>query len=131
MDLLKVDIVSPSGQVVSGRDVSVLIIPSATGELAILPGHTDFLCLVGKGLLKLDDKDSFIIYKGIMEISDGEKVIIAAEKIKKMSELDINETKNRLKEIENKLLNEILDDVALHETREEYEDKLAELNSVI
>lgn len=126
--MLKVDIVSPSGQIVLGRDVSVLIIPSATGEITVLPGHTDMLSLVGKGLLKLDDKESFIVYKGIVEISDGDKVIIAAEKIKKISELDINETKNKLKEIETKLLNEVLDDVALHEAREEYEDRLAELN---
>lgn len=128
--MLKVDVVSPSGQIISGRDVSVLTVPSMMGELAILPGHQDILSLVGKGLLKLDDKESFIVYKGIMEVSDGERVVIAAERIKKISEIDINESKNALREVENKLLNEVLDDFELHKAREEYGDRLAELSAL-
>lgn len=125
--MLKVDVVSPSGKVISEKEFNVVIAPSQVGELTVLPGHIDALCLLGNGQLKLDDKEDFIVYKGVMEISDGDKVVIAAEKIKKVSELDINETKSSLKELEEKLLNQPMDDVEMHKTREDYEERLAEL----
>ncbi|MFH1224158.1 MAG: hypothetical protein V1647_07465 [Pseudomonadota bacterium] len=127
--MLKVDIVSPLGQFVAGKDISVLTVPSVKGEIAILPGHTDMLCLLGKGLLKLDDQKSFIVYKGIMQVSDGDQVIIAAEKIKKVSELEINELMDSLKDIESKLMNDPMNEDEMNQAREDYEDVLAELSA--
>jgi len=129
METLKVDIVSPSGQLIANKDVSVLIAPSFNGEITVLPGHVDMVCLLGKGPLKLDNDTSFIVYKGIMEISGGTNVVIAAERTAMISDLNKQEVINMVKNSEMRLLKENLEDKEFEQVYQDYQDHLAELNA--
>ena len=128
MEKLKLDVVSPVGQFMKDEKVPSIVVPSVKGEMTILPGHRDILCLLGKGKLSVG-KDIFVVYKGIMEVTNGTKVVIAAERIKRASEIDINKVYESIKEIEYKLNNVVLDDLSYKRTQEEYEDCLAELHA--
>lgn len=129
METLNVNIVSPLGQLVANRKVSTLTVPSIDGEINILPGHIDMVCLLGKGLLKLEDNISYVISKGFMEVSAGNNVVIAAERTTLVSELDKEIILLSIKEIEERLLKESLDDDKFKEIYEVYQDRLAELKA--
>jgi len=129
MELLNIELVSPSGQLVESKQVLALTVPSVDGEINILPGHADMVCLLGKGLLKLDDNAAYIVYKGFMEISSGTNVVIAAERATSVLELDKQNVLQSIKETEEKLLKEYLDDDKFKEVCELYQDRLAELKA--
>lgn len=129
METLNVDIVSPSGQLVANKKVASITVPSINGDLNILPGHIDMVCLLGKGLLKLDEKDSYVVYKGFMEIASGTNVVIAAERAILVSELNKQQVLDSIKDVEGKLLKESLDDEKFEELYQLYQDHLAELRA--
>jgi F-type H+-transporting ATPase subunit epsilon len=129
METLKVDIVSPSGQLIANKAVSMLTVPSIDGEIAILPGHIDVICLLGKGVLRLDNDPAFILYKGIMEISGGTTVIIAAERVVAASDLNKQEVINLIKNSEIRLSKESLEDKDFEQVYGDYQDHLAELSA--
>jgi len=129
METLNVEIVSPSGQLVTNKKVTGLTVPALDGELNILPGHIDMVCLLGKGVLKLEDNSSYVIYKGFMEIASGFNIVIAAEKAILVSELNKQQVLNSIKEVEDRLLKESLDDASFNELYESYQDHLAELRA--
>ena len=128
--MLKLDLVSPSGQMISGRDVSSLTIPSAEGEINVLPGHVDMICTLGKGPMIVDGKDRFVVYGGILEVSNGESITVAADRVRGVSELNINQLKGELKDIENRLVSENLKDPEYNLLMSQYDDIKAEISSV-
>jgi ATP synthase F1 epsilon subunit len=130
MDLLKVDIVSPSGQLVANKAVATLRVPSTKGEITILPGHIDMVSILGTGCLKLDNETTYVVYKGLMEISGGETVVIAAERTAKVTDLDKQTVLNSIKAVEERLLKEPMDDKEFERASQEYQDHLAELNAL-
>jgi ATP synthase F1 epsilon subunit len=124
--MLSIDLVSPTGQVLENHDAEFLVIPSVKGELTVLPGHRDSLCLIGKGLMDFGSEEKYIVYNGVMEIVDGEKVIVAAERIRKRSDIDRSEVEKELEEIQKRLSSEVLDDEEYKKVYGKYEDLLAE-----
>ena len=128
--MLKIDLVSPSGQMMTGKEITSLVIPSAMGELTILPGHIDMVSSIGKGIMTVGETDKFVVYGGIIEISNGSDVIVAADRIKKISDVDASAVSTELKEIENKLTNEILSDHDFLSINAKYEDLQAELGAI-
>ena len=49
--MIVVDIVTPHKKIVEGAQVKSLKLPSATGQLTILPGHAEMLALLAAGEL--------------------------------------------------------------------------------
>ena len=129
METLNVDIVSPSGQLIANKKVSSLTVPDLNGEMNILPGHAEMVCLLGEGVVKLDSEISYIVYKGFMEVVSGTNVVIAAEKTTLVSELNKQQILDSIKEIEGKLLKESLDDESFEILYQSYKDRLAELKA--
>jgi F-type H+-transporting ATPase subunit epsilon len=127
--LLKLDVVSPSGQLISGREIVSLVIPSSRGEINVLSGHVDLICLLGKGSMTVDGKDKYVIYGGIMEVSNGDSVTVAADKIKTITEINLNQLNNELKEIQKKLTEQDLNDADYYNTISTYEDILAGMSA--
>ena len=128
--MLKIDLVSPDGQIITGKEISSLVIPSIKGELTILPGHIDMVSSISKGIMTVGESDKFVVYGGIVEISNGSDIIVAADRIKKISEIDAASVNTELKDIENKLTNEILSDHDFLSANAKYEDLQAELGAV-
>lgn len=130
--MLSIDIVSPTGQVVSGIKSDRVIVQSLDGQITILPGHRDMMCILGKGLLYADGiSDKFVIYGGVLDISGGETLSIAADKIVKISDLDENSIKASIKEIEQKLNNDPIGEREYKVIMNEYLDHIAELGAVL
>ncbi|MEI6079798.1 MAG: ATP synthase F1 subunit epsilon [bacterium] len=126
--MLKLDVVSPSGQIINKWDIPFLVVPSVKGELTILPGHIDMVCILGKGIMELGEAGRYVIYGGVMEVSKGDTIVVVADKIKKSNDINENQAKNDLKEIESKLTNEVLSDVDFSIINSKYQDLLAELS---
>ena len=126
--LLKLEVVSPLGEAFEPAWVPYLKVPSYRGQIEILPGHRDAIILLSQGLLDFgDENNKYIIYKGIMEVTGGEKIILAAEKLTLLSELTLKESKNNLEMVLKKLSTETLDDFNYKKTLEKYYSYRAEV----
>ena len=83
--MLRLDIVSPLGQIVSGIQTEKLVVQSLNGQITVLPGHRDMICLLGKGVVSASGlEDKFVVHGGLLEILDGDKVSIIADRITKI-----------------------------------------------
>jgi len=108
--MIEVDIVTPNRKLVAGIKVSSVRLPSQSGELQILPGHTELLTLLGTGILSLDGDGAkprlFAISYGFGEVR-GDKITICAETAEESTEIDMERAKAAQKKAE-KGLAEIL-----------------------
>ena len=60
--------------------VSEVVLPAFDGEMGVLPGHEDFIGILGTGALKLvKDGDDywFMVSSGVFEIKKGNLVLLA------------------------------------------------------
>ena len=130
--MLRLDIVSPLGQVISGVQTEKVVAQSLNGQITILQGHRDMVCLLGRGIVFAEGvEDKFVVYGGILETSGGEKVCIVADRITKISSIEEANVRSSIKGIEDKLNNNIIDDKEYKKTVEEYLDRVAELEAVL
>ncbi len=129
--MLKVDLVSPSAQILSGVTTDRLLAPSIDGQITILPGHRDMICLLGKGLLFMEGLgDKYVVYGGILQTIDGENVTIAVDRITKIDTISGSKIDTMIKDIEKRMNNETLDDKEYKKLMDQYLDHIAELNSL-
>lgn len=114
-----VDIVSPSKQVFSGKVVS-LSAPGIQGNFQILYNHADFLTSLTYGEIKIviDDNTTnhYATSGGFLEVKDN-KVIILAETIEKIDEIDLDRAKEKLIESQ-KLLTQKNDNIDLNKVKD-------------
>ncbi|MBN1114918.1 MAG: hypothetical protein JXA66_06220 [Oligoflexia bacterium] len=128
--MLNIDLVSPEGQLIEARQAQYLRIPSARGELTVLPGHRQGLFLLGKGVMEFGDSKKYVIYKGLLEIAPEDKINVVAERVKDIAAIDKKELDARLKSIEQRLLTETLSDQDYRAVIDEYTDSIAELSAI-
>jgi len=105
-DVLKVEIVTPTGLAVS-RDAVELDVPTLGGEIGILPGHVPLLAAVRTGLVTLkptatDDPVRFVVAHGVLEVT-GEKALLLTEKFIKKEDVDVVKTRARLRDVDEEL----------------------------
>lgn len=88
---IKVSVVSPEGEVFSGKALSV-VVKGAEGELGIHHGHTQLLTSLPPGALRihLENHDEKILFVegGILEVQPAQ-VIILADTVERP--MDVNE----------------------------------------
>jgi F-type H+-transporting ATPase subunit epsilon len=88
--VISVDIVTPHKKLVDGAQVSSLKLPSARGQLTILPGHAELLTLLGTGELSFaadGQERKFAVSYGFANVSH-DKVTVLAETCEEASEID-------------------------------------------
>jgi F-type H+-transporting ATPase subunit epsilon len=88
--VIDIDIVTPSRRLVEGAKAPNILIPSAKGELQILPGHTDLLALLGIGLMSFEANGvtrRFAVSRGFTEVRK-DKVTIMAETCEESKDID-------------------------------------------
>ena len=129
--MLKLDLVSPFGQLIKDLSTDKITVSSVKGQLTILPEHREMFSLLDRGLLSVDGvSDKYIVYSGFLQVLKDGSVAIVADNIRKISELDIREIQTSIKEIEHKLNNESLDDSEYKRISNQYLDRLCELNAL-
>ena len=81
MDTLKLEILTPNGQIFDGKAVSVTL-PGEEGEFGVLANHSSLSTLLEAGVIDIekDDKsvESILINWGVVNV-DEEKVIVLVE----------------------------------------------------
>ncbi len=80
--------------------------PSLRGEVGILPGHTPYLTILASGPLSLKEAGGkvhhFACHGGFLQVSDT-GVVILADKVESLDELDPVEIEKQRNEFENTL----------------------------
>ena len=69
--MIEVDIVTPVRKLYEGVRATSVRLPSAQGELLVLPGHTELLALLGTGLLSIfrdGNERRFSVSAGFAEV---------------------------------------------------------------
>lgn len=107
MSSLLVNILSPSGLVFEG-EVSSLYVPSSSGPLGILPGHTPIIASLDPkgGLLRIvtyeGEKLMFAIASGALEVKKEKTIVLTEKAVKVASEEDGQEALNSFREYREK-----------------------------
>ncbi|OIP55149.1 MAG: F0F1 ATP synthase subunit epsilon [Helicobacteraceae bacterium CG2_30_36_10] len=81
MDKIKLDILTPNGQIFNGEAVSVTL-PGEEGEFGVLAHHSSLSTLLEAGVIDIEKEDktveSILINWGVVNV-DEEKVIVLVE----------------------------------------------------
>ena len=81
MDTLKLEILTPNGEIFNGEAVSV-ILPGEEGEFGVLANHSSLSTLLEAGVIDIEKEDksieSILINWGVCNV-DEEKVIVLVE----------------------------------------------------
>lgn len=81
MDTLKLEILTPNGEIYNGKAVSVTL-PGEEGEFGVLSNHSSLSTLLEAGVIDIEKEDksveSILINWGVVSI-DEEKVIVLVE----------------------------------------------------
>lgn len=98
---LKLKIVTPR-KIVLEKEVQSVTVPSAAGELTILPHHSDLLTLLKEGIITYrmgKDEDYLAIGGGYLE-TDGEELQILVSRAYHQDEINEEQTKKARVEAE-------------------------------
>jgi F-type H+-transporting ATPase subunit epsilon len=88
--MIQVDIVTPTRKLLVGEQVESITIPTSSGEIMVLPGHTELVTILDVGgmyLQKADGMRKFAISYGFGVVRD-DKVTILAETCEESHEID-------------------------------------------
>ena len=79
--MLQVSVISPEATLFEGEVASV-VAPAFDGEVGILTGHAAMVTVLGTGLLRLGDGQSFRVEGGFLQVADNQ-VRVVTEKAAK------------------------------------------------
>ena len=104
---LKFSLYTPENPLLHEVRVKEILVPSAKGQLGILPGHTGLISLLEAGVLKYLPTDTnqwqnVAVGWGYLEVCNGE-VRVLAETAQTKEALERSATEKKLKEVEESL----------------------------
>lgn len=103
--MIEVDIVTPSRRILEGIKVDRVTLPTASGAITVLPGHTELVTLLSTGVLVLPSEGTerrFAVSYGF-SIVRKDKVIVLAETCEEATEVDVTRAKDAQKKAEKAL----------------------------
>ena len=103
-EYLKLEVVTPSRRVLSGRAREVRI-PGILGELGVLPGHTPLLTSLGTGEVTWYDGDTtgrLVVQGGFAEVQP-DAVTVLASVAEAVDEIDLEAARATMAEAKEKL----------------------------
>lgn len=111
-------LVTPEKRVITGQEISEIVVPAFMGELDILPGHAPMVTTLVPGILKYKLKNAqggsdvvelVSVSRGYVEVSPH-GVSILAETIESKEEVDANRAKAALEREQKRLMEETMSD---------------------
>ncbi len=131
--MFKLTIVTPEKTIIKDAELAEITLPAHSGELNILPGHSELMTVLTAGKLsfKLMDGSLFdyAIAWGYCQITP-EGVTVLAEKAFDKDQINIGQISKEYKQLEDKINQETLEDKAyfdlikqMHEIRAQLELK--------
>lgn len=113
--MFKLNLLTPERKAIGEMEVKAVIVPTASGEVDILPGHVPMLATLGTGVLKAisaeDKKFEFVISWGYCEVSPA-GVNVLAEFLQTKEEVTEDLAKEKIIQAQSKLTGETLSDEA-------------------
>jgi F-type H+-transporting ATPase subunit epsilon len=107
-------IVTPRG-IAYHDEIQQITVPTASGEITVLPKHTPLVSLLRPGemtVVKEDHKVHFAVSRGVVEVRSGSEVIILANSADRAEEINLAEAEAARKRAQAMLADkENLDDV--------------------
>ena len=98
----QLELVSPEKLLLS-RQVDMVIIPAAEGEMGVLPGHSPMIVALGGGAIRVYENnqvaDSLFVAGGFAEVT-GERVTVLADEATPLAQLSRAEAERRIAEAE-------------------------------
>lgn len=100
------DIVTPVAKLVS-QEVELVVVPGVEGEMGFLKGHAPLVSVLADGEARVKataagDVARYALQGGYVEVTDN-KVIILADRALPASEIDVDQVREQLAAIEEKL----------------------------
>lgn len=91
MSILKLKIITPK-KLVKEEEAESISVPTASGEITILPHHTNLFSLMVEGIVKVKKKEreEFLSVGGGYIQTDGEKVVILVSRAYGQDQIDEN-----------------------------------------
>lgn len=130
--MFKLTIVTPEKRILIGQEVEEVTVPAFKGELNILPGHAPLITTLETGVMKWKMKgkerqEIAVISWGYCQVSP-EGVNILANIADLPEEIDIEETKTELAEVEKRAMNEFIGDAEWAEFQRDWTRARAKLD---
>lgn len=98
MPMLHVRVITPRKTVME-KDISSLTVPSADGEITILPRHVHLFSLLTEGIITLrGEGEEFLAVGGGYVETDGKNVHVLVSRAYGQGEIDARETEKALEE---------------------------------
>ncbi len=110
-DTFLLEIVTPHRKLLS-KDVDMLSAPAVQGEIGVLPGHIEFLTLLGPGLLtyRSGGETGFVAMgRGYAEVT-REKATVLVEEADFADEIDVDVAKKEFEDAEETMIGLYSDD---------------------
>lgn len=129
---LRFSLYTPENPLLHEVRVKEILVPSARGQLGILPGHTGLISLLEAGILKYFPTDSnewqsVAVGWGYLEVCGGE-VRVLAETVRTKETLERGETEKKLKEVKSSLKKDDLEPKNRQKLERERQHLQAELD---
>jgi F-type H+-transporting ATPase subunit epsilon len=108
---LTLNLVTPEKQLISAKQVDMVILPALLGEMGILPGHIQTIVQLGMGPLRYKnngEEEIFAVLGGFAEVIE-DVVNVFAEGADLAGEIDEEAEKQRIKAIKESLSNKDAD----------------------
>ena len=103
--MLKFKIATPE-KVVYEDEVFQVTIPTIAGEITVLPNHIPLIGVLKAGELRIKVKDGehpFAVYGGFLEIRGNNELIILADNIERVEEIDLEKAEEARKRAEEQM----------------------------
>ncbi len=103
-DALQLEIVTPTGVALRAK-VAEMTAPSVAGEFGVLPGHVPVLAALRAGTVTYregSDDHKVAVGPGFVEVI-ADKAVVLTEKFSKKDQIDVIQTRIRLKEVDDEL----------------------------
>lgn len=126
---LTVEFVTPTSAILK-EEVDAVSVPTASGEISVLPGHVPLITAIAAGELRLrrgGDVQSFAVSGGVLAVRAGSTVAIladVAERAEEISEAVVEEARQRALALRSRVA---ADDVAFTAAAAAVERELARL----
>lgn len=111
--MFQLTLVTPDHTVVKKAELVEITLPAFNGELNILPGHTPLMTTLTTGRisyrLQSGEANEFVVAWGYCQVTDDE-VLVLAENLLAKNQIDKVAVLNKLKNWDDRLQSEVLDD---------------------
>lgn len=130
MDKINFEITTPEGVVYKANDVESVSLPTASGEITILPHHIPLVSALVAGearVIKNGQTDLLAVSGGFIEIQPNSKIIVLADTAERAENININRAEEARKKAEEIMKEKQKDDVDYARLASQIEKELVRL----